>query len=93
MNKSQRLEDLISKAFSHTSHNREEIERSTFCMCVCCQDFFPVSEVEMYIDDDETAMCPHCGVAYVIGDASGIKMSAPLVALLNDRLFNMDSDN
>ena len=65
----------LQSAHSHSSHNREKIEISSQCGCFGCCRIFLSSEVEDYIDDGETALCPYCGVDSVIGDASGIQLS------------------
>lgn len=52
-------------------NHRHEIEQSDLCGCLYCRRTFLPSAITYWIDDDTTAMCPHCGVDYVIGSASG----------------------
>lgn len=39
--------------------------------CYSCCKVFPAHEVKEYTDEGETALCPHCSVDAVVGDASG----------------------
>jgi hypothetical protein len=36
------------------------------CGCFCCLQTFPAVEVIDWIDDGDTPVCPHCGVAAVL---------------------------
>ena len=72
---------------SHTLRNRKEIEASDNCACISCMGAFPASEVEAYIDDGETALCPLCGIDAVIGDCTGISMDPTTLNKLNKEFF------
>ena len=58
-----------------SSDHRGEIERSQFCGCFYCKRTFGPDQIVEWVDDDSTALCPHCGIDSVIGDASGIKLT------------------
>jgi hypothetical protein len=63
---------LIS-AHSHSSGNRAEVLRSGICGCFFCRIVFAPAEIrEWAVNDDDTAMCPQCGLDAVLGDASGL---------------------
>jgi len=36
------------------------------CGCFCCLQTFKASEVIDWIDDGDTPLCPHCGIAAVL---------------------------
>jgi hypothetical protein len=36
------------------------------CGCFCCLQTFPAAEVVDWIDDGDTPLCPHCGIAAVL---------------------------
>lgn len=80
--------DDMTDAYMHTSYNRKEIELSKSCCCISCRNFFPPSEVKDYTDDDQTAICPYCGEAALIGDASKIDMDANLVSNMHIHYFD-----
>lgn len=60
---------------SKAAHNRTEIGSSSICGCFHCCKSFAAKDVVTWIKErkggDDTAMCPHCGIDSVIGDASG----------------------
>ena len=72
---------------SHTLRNRKEIEASDNCVCISCRETFNASEVEDYIDEGETALCPKCGIDAVIGDCTGISMDKETLNELNKEFF------
>ena len=80
-------EEQLREAHTHSAHNREEIARSRQCGCFNCCTLFDASEVEAYIDGGETAMCPHCGIDSVIGDASVIALTQQFLRAMRRRWF------
>lgn len=77
----------LSKAHAHTSHNRDELMHSSLCGCGSCAKIFPVSEITEWVDGGETALCPHCGVDILIGDASGIDLTPEFLGEMSRRYF------
>lgn len=72
---------------SHTALHREEIENSSLCWCISCERNFPPSEIDEWIDNDETAICPYCYIDAVVGDASGFELTPQLIHRLNKIWF------
>lgn len=62
-------------AHKHSFKNRAEVEASTSCGCFHCHAIFSPSEIEHWVDDSQTAFCPHCGIDSVIGNKSGYPMT------------------
>lgn len=79
--------ELLEAAHRHTIRNRSEIERSQNCGCTCCERIFPAAEVEEYIDNGTTAMCPYCSCDALVGDAAGFGLTADLLHQLNKHYF------
>jgi hypothetical protein len=77
----------LEDAHRHSFQNRVEIEQSLKCGCFSCGSIFDATEVEDYIDDGKTALCPYCSVDSVIGDASGIELNPKLLNELNKMYF------
>ena len=75
----------LENAHGHSLRNRMEIERSSQCGCFSCKRTFLSSEVEDFIDDGETALCPYCCVDAVIGDASGFQPSEDFLRKMQER--------
>ena len=74
-------------AHQHSINHREELERSTLCGCFDCLHIFPPTEIEEWIDEDDTALCPKCGIDSVIGDASGYEISREFLKKMMDYWF------
>jgi hypothetical protein len=53
----------------HSSGHRKDIEQSSLCGCFYCTQTFPPSAIEEWVDDDQTALCPRCGIDSVLGNA------------------------
>lgn len=60
----------IVEAHKHCSDHRAELEASDAAGCFYCCESFEASSIYEWIDDDQCAMCPKCGIDSVIGDAS-----------------------
>ena len=66
--------DLID-AHAHTVRHRRELETSAVAGCFyCCETFLP-AEIKDWVDDDDCALCPRCGIDSVIGDGSGFPVA------------------
>lgn len=81
-------DEALSSAYLHCYDNRKEIERSRICYCICCGTFVQPSEINSYVDDGRTAICPRCDCDAIIGDGCGIGLDDNLLAALHDRYFD-----
>lgn len=70
------MNDDITLAHKHSANHRAEIEASSLCGCFYCCATFKPAEIEEWVDDDRTALCPRCGIDSIIGDASGFPVTA-----------------
>ena len=80
-------EQQLREAHTHSVHNNDEIVRSQHCGCFSCCRVYNASEVVDYVDNGETAVCPHCGIDSVIGDASGIDLTPQFLNAMLRRWF------
>lgn len=46
--------------------NRKILEKFKKCSCFYCLETFETSEIKEYVDNNETALCPYCGIDSVI---------------------------
>ncbi len=74
-------------AHSRSMGHRKEILRSTLCGCFHCTKRFAPSEVSEWVDNGATALCPHCGVDAVIGDASGYPVTPEFLSSMRREWF------
>ena len=70
-------EQQLIDAHDHCKHNKEEILASENCICgFCCEKFSPNDIFKWADKDEDTAVCPDCGVDAVIGDKSGVETTS-----------------
>ncbi len=60
------MNDKLIKAHSLAFHNKEWLSTSSVCGCFCCLETFMPEEIEKWVDDGETALCPFCEIDSVI---------------------------
>lgn len=70
-----------------SSRHRAQIEQSEQCGCFHCLTVFTPNAIEEWIDDDDTAMCPRCGIDSVIGSASGNPIEREFLARMRAHWF------
>jgi hypothetical protein len=74
-------------AHRKSSNHRDEILASALCGCFyCCETFSPL-EIEEWVDEDTTALCPRCGIDSVIGAASGYPIDKGFLGAMRRHWF------
>jgi hypothetical protein len=68
-------------------HHRAEIDASDLCGCFYCLDAFSATDIIEWVDGDQTALCPRCGIDSVIGSASGYPIDKHFLLQMHDRFF------
>ncbi len=48
--------------------NRDQICAAAYCGCFYCEQIFDRETIRDWTDDDQTALCPHCGVDSVLAN-------------------------
>ena len=61
----------IILAHRHSTFHRQQLFESDVCGCFCCSRIFPATSIWEWIDHDQTALCPSCGIDSVIGSTAG----------------------
>jgi len=79
-------EDHIS-AHEWSGYHRETLRESDICGCFYCLEVFPPGEIEDWTDDDDTALCPKCGIDSVIGSVSGYPIEREFLKKMHDHWF------
>jgi hypothetical protein len=74
-------------AHEWSSYHRETLRESDVCGCFYCLEVFPPSEIEDWTDDDDTALCPKCGIDSVIGSVSGYPVEREFLQKMHDHWF------
>jgi len=78
----------LDAAHRHCYKSRREAMTSKICGCFHCLAIFPPCEIEQWLDDGQTAMCPKCGTDSVIGSASGFSIDEQFLRSMNQRWFS-----
>lgn len=68
-------QDIIVAAHKHSIRHRQEVLQSDNCCCFYCQTVFKPGDIQEWTDDEQTALCPNCGIDAVIGDNSGYSVT------------------
>lgn len=78
---------LWSEAHKHSYKHRIEIEASARCGCFSCFKFFPTASIKSWIDGNQTALCPLCGVDTILGSASRFTLDETFLRRMHTHLF------
>jgi hypothetical protein len=62
---------VVLEAYLHAKRHRVELQSSEQCGCFFCFRLFPFGDITRWIDANETALCPGCGIDAVLGSSSG----------------------
>jgi hypothetical protein len=78
---------LRFNAHEHAYRQRKVLEESDGCACFYCFEHFSPAEITTWVDHDDTAICPHCGMDSVIGSASGFPLTNGVLRKMYDRTY------
>lgn len=81
------ISDNLRQIYRHTANHREEVLQSSRCCCVYCGRDFNSADIDEWVDDGQTAVCPHCGIDAVLGDSSGYDLTPKLLKALHLAYF------
>jgi uncharacterized CHY-type Zn-finger protein len=64
--------EYLKASHSLSFNNYNSIASSAQCACFYCKRLFNKDAIEDWVktENEKTAICPHCGIDAVIGDAS-----------------------
>lgn len=78
----------IRETHTHTVKHREEILASKECGCFYCGAIFMPNKIEEWVDDNDCALCPECGIDSVIGDKSGYPITKGFMSEMHKHWFD-----
>lgn len=81
------IEPDYIRAHRHSIRHRAELMASELCGCFYCCAIFPPDQIQIWIDDGQTALCPHCPVDSVIGSASSYPITVEFLARMKKHWF------
>jgi len=74
-------------AHAYSTHHRSSLMQSEKCGCFHCLAVYPPSEIDDWIDGDDTALCPKCGIDAVIGSESGYPLTPEFLGKMQKHWF------
>lgn len=77
----------ISEIYRYSSQHRTLLQQSERSGCFYCLETFAYSEIEDWCDDEQTAICPHCGIDAVLGSASVEALTPELLQAMHRAYF------
>ena len=80
-------QDIYKKAHVHCTRNRDMLEADTECGCFHCLRVYDPAQIQKWIDNGQTALCPHCGVDSVIGEGAGYPLTDAFLKGMHVRWF------
>ena len=57
----------LKKFHRKSRRHRSALAEATICACFYCLSEYPVQQITEWTDNEETAICPCCGVDAVLG--------------------------
>lgn len=76
--------DLYSKSF----RNKITLNKSTKCGCIHCKKIFDPNEIKEWTDNNETAICPYCGIDSIVTHTNKFDITKEVLDILNKYYFN-----
>ncbi|MGD7051721.1 cytoplasmic protein [Sutcliffiella horikoshii] len=81
------MEDYIANAHKLSSLQKKELVKDKKCGCFFCLEIYSPALITEWIDEGQTAICPHCGIDSVIGESSGYPITREFLEKMNQVWF------
>lgn len=65
----------LKKAHLYCSYNNEQLSSSKLCGCFYCLKIFDPKLIVNWCDNNQTAICPYCGIDSIIYDSKRYPIS------------------
>lgn len=80
--------DIIA-AHKYSSKHREELLKVSNCGYFYCFEIFHPYDIEEWVDEGQTAICPHCGIDSIIGENSGYELTMDFLIKMREYWFGV----
>lgn len=71
----------LKDAHRHSSYHRDEVLASNYSGCFYCISTFSPDMIKEWIDNDQTVLCPFCGIDSVIPGSTDLLVPGFLVEM------------
>ncbi len=79
--------EKIKKAHSCCYNNREQLSKVKVCGCFYCLRIFNPKLIVDWCDDNQTAICPFCGIDSIIYDSETYPISEEFLKQMDEYWF------
>ena len=77
----------MERLHAYCSHNQPLIDTSEKCYCFHCKAVMDRGEIESYIDEGKTALCPKCGIDSIIPDSIHEPVNESIISEMHEYWF------
>lgn len=77
----------LKKAHICSSYNKEKLSDSKLCGCFYCLKIFDPKLIVDWCDDNQTAVCPFCGIDSIIYDSKTYPVSKEFLKQMKNYWF------
>jgi hypothetical protein len=79
--------EKIKAAIKFATTNKKALEISEKAGCYYCLKIYPANEVTDFLEVEDTALCPHCGIDSVLPGKSPYELTSETLKELNKFWF------
>lgn len=77
----------LKNAHASSSYNKEQLSNSKLCGCFYCLRIFDPKIIVDWCDDNQTAICPYCGIDSIICDSKTYPITKDLLEQMKNHWF------
>lgn len=77
----------IVKAHEFSFCNKEMLLKDKVSGCFYCLKIFNPNEINEWVDEGKTAICPYCGIDSVIGESSKVQITEDFLKAMKNYWF------
>ena len=77
----------VIKAHQFSKNNKDTLLKDKVCGCFYCLKIFEPSEIQGWVDENKTAICPYCGIDSIISESSGLSITEEFLKEMNEYWF------
>ena len=77
-------------AHKRCSYHRDELAKTQTCGCFYCKQVYNPDEIREWIDGQQTALCPKCGIDSVLPETADLKLTGEFLQKMHDHWFGDD---
>lgn len=74
----------VKRLHAYSSNNKDLIEKSEYCYCFFCKKKIESNQIVRYLENEDTALCPYCGVDSIIPDCVDVVIDDKTI----DNMYN-----